>query len=129
MSSNAPIMEIRPYQAGDEEGIVELLKLTHPHWVKQEKPLTTFKWQFIEDPSRGNVAVALSDGKIICVMLTFTINIKLGKSIILASYGGDVATHPDYRKLGVYSKVTRLMDKCVQKKTSSLSTHPHHTQR
>ena len=128
MSSDSQAFEIRPYQAGDEEGIVELLKLSHPHWVNQENALATWKWQFTEDPSRVMIAVGLSVGKIICVMLTFKVNIKLADSSIVAAYGGDVATHPDYRKLGVYSKVTQLMDKMRSEKgiqfVYASSSHP-----
>jgi len=104
-------IEMRPYRDGDEEGIVELLQLSFPFWAKRENALQTWKWKFVNNPLNIMVPVALKRGKVIGVTPNSLMNFKLGASVVKADYGGDSAVHPDYRGLGIYTKLEFIKEK------------------
>lgn len=97
--------QVRPYQVGDENGIVDLLRQTFSDWAKRENPLDYWRWKYSDNPNGSVIYVATSGGTIVGSNHAILLNIKLGNHTFKGRYGDDAATHPDYRGLGIYSKM------------------------
>ena len=102
----------RSYQSGDEEKIVELLKIVFNGWPHFDLPCSSldhWKWKFMSNPLEVNtIVVAESDGRIIgCDHGLFT-KIKVGKKVVAGRQGVDSAVHPGFRGKGVYANMDKL---------------------
>jgi hypothetical protein len=102
--------QVRFYENGDEAGIVDLLRLAYSNWGKKFSSIDHWKWKYLDAPLKSVVSVATSDGKIIGVNHDLSFRVKIGSSMLLSQYGADAAVHPDYRGMGVYSKIIALND-------------------
>lgn len=102
--------QVRLYEKGDEKGIVELLKLAFPVWAKNDLAIDHWRWKYLDAPLQSVVVVATGDGNIIGVNHDMSFKTKIGSSILLSQFGSDAATHPDYRGMGVYTKIITLSD-------------------
>jgi GNAT superfamily N-acetyltransferase len=110
-------IKYRLYKPGDENGILDLLKLSFSGWTKIENVLDYWKWKYLETPIGTDIVVAEDDGKIIGVSHNMELRLKLGSSIILTHFGADTTTHPDYRGKGVFGSIVELLEKIrVEKK-------------
>jgi GNAT superfamily N-acetyltransferase len=96
---------IRPYQSGDEQGILELLQLAFNDWAKRKAPLEHWKWRYCDSPIKHLISLAISDDMIIGVNHCSLNNLIMGTSYLPAYFAGDVVTHPNYRGMGIYSKL------------------------
>lgn len=102
----------REYQKGDEDQIVELLKLSFPEWANRKNPQDYWKWKYIDTPLKSIISVAVSGDKIAGVGHEMNRDIKVGPSVLSAQYSDDYATHPDFRGMGVYN---RILDEVVER--------------
>jgi len=96
--------ETRFYFPGDEKGLVELLQATFHEWpnVDVDDPVDYWVWKHLDSPSGSSiVTVALKDDMIVGSHHNTPHNIKIGDRTIAASQATDLATHPDYRRMGV----------------------------
>ena len=98
--------EYRKYKAGDEDGILSLLKKTFPKWSK--RTVDYWRWKYLDSPLDPRVYVALDGSKVIGAFCEIPISIKLGDEIVGGVYGDDTATDPDYRGRGIYTKLNQL---------------------
>lgn len=105
----------RPYQNGDEESIVELLSLAFPEWANRKNSLDYWNWKYRDTPLGSSIIVAVSGGKIIGVGHDIRLNIKVGSTVLSSQYGDDFATHPDYRGIGVYNKILKIVQEIQEK--------------
>jgi len=106
--------EVREYQKGDEEQIIELLEQAFPHWPGyniQKSKLDFWKWKYFKDNNLRGIVVAESQGKIIGCGHGVNREIKIGNGLYLMRFGGDVAVHQDYRRMGIYGKMRDLSKK------------------
>ena len=103
--------EVRPYNVGDEEDIIELLKTAFPVWSSLSGPLEHWRWKFRDTPMGSDVAVAVSEGKVVGATHDIRFNAKIGSSTLLSQYGCDAVVDPDFRGMGVYSRILALSDK------------------
>jgi len=62
-------------------------------------------WKY-EDPEDNVIPLAKSDGRIVGVNHGKSVNLKLGGKILSSSQGTDLAVHPDYRKMGLFRKMS-----------------------
>jgi GNAT superfamily N-acetyltransferase len=98
--------EIRPYHPGDEEQIVPLLQLVFNGW----RTLDFWRWKYRDNPLKKSiVVVGVSDKRIIGVGCTVFKRVKIGDKITLCCYGTDTGVHPDFRRKGVYSSISKLV--------------------
>jgi len=108
----AQTFTIRPYRPGDEEQIVELLEIVFegwPHFDLGCSPLDHWIWKFKDNPLHMNLIIlAEAGGKIIGCDHAFITRIKVGERVLLSRQGVDAAVHPDFRGIGVYSKMKKL---------------------
>jgi len=108
---------VRPYHPGDEEGIVELLELAFngwPHFDLKCTPLDHWRWKHKENPiGKSIISVAVSDDKIIGCVHSIPKMLKIRDKFFLCCEVGDVAVHPDFRGLGVYTNIDDLKYKLL----------------
>jgi len=100
----------RGYIPGDEEGITDLLTLVFPNW-RGINSLDVWKWKYLKTPLGSSVYVSLDRDKIVGVIEDMNLRIKIGGSVIIGQYGNDYCVHPDYRGLGIYSRLFDLKEK------------------
>ena len=97
--------EVRPYHQGDEEQIVILLQLVFDGW----RDLDFWSWKYLDNPLKmKDISVAVSDGGVIGFSGSIYKKVKVGDKVILSSCGTDAGVHPDFRRMGVHSKNTKL---------------------
>lgn len=103
---------IRMFQSGDEEALVNLLKIIFNPWPDRDLIVTDldhYKWKYVDNPAVLNVtSVGISDGRIIGCNHGFTIKIKLGDKIYLGSQATDFGVHPDFRRKGLSKKISAI---------------------
>lgn len=99
---------VRPYTRGDEEEIVHLLQLAMdgwPHYDLKCNPLDHWKWKHQENPLKKSIiSLGIYDGKIIGCAHIVPLRLKIRDRVYLWGDGVDVAVHPDFRRIGVYTK-------------------------
>lgn len=99
----------RPYQAGDEEGIVKLLDLVFDGWPNFDlscSPLDHWRWKYRGGPVKADdIIVCLNEGGIIGCKHSIPLNIKVGDEILFGTIGSDLTVHPDFRNLGISKKI------------------------
>jgi hypothetical protein len=104
-------IKYREYSSGDELKIVELLKEIFPKWRNLTEPYRNWAWKYVECPESPEIFVAEDAERLVGVNHRLILSIKIGDSIIRAGYGDDVAVHPDYRQLGVWSELKKFSQK------------------
>src|SRR4030043_1409205 len=96
----------REYRAGDEEGLIKLLDLVFNGWPHLDlpcSPLDHWKWKFEGNPFIHNVIpVAVSGDLIVGSNHSFPLMLKLFDKVYKGSQSTDLATHPDFRNIGIY---------------------------
>lgn len=99
----------RLYEPGDEKQLVELLDTCFPGWPERDLDHSKedfWRWKYRDNPKGINFnSVALSGEKIISCNHGIFLDTKLGDKTVLGHQASDLATHPDFRRLGA----TKLM--------------------
>jgi len=118
-------VEVRPFQPGEEEAIVELLELVFDGWPKFDllcSPLEHWRWKYQTNPLRmSQIAVGVSDHIMIGCNHSLLSRIKVGNRVFLSSQGGDAAVRPDFMRMAIYRK---MMDLKIKKgKESGVQIH------
>jgi hypothetical protein len=103
-------VNIRLYQPGDDENIVKLLQKTFPKWDNFPDPLNVWRWKYLNMPLRSIVVVAVMDDKIVGCDHSIIFNAKIGSESTVICYTDDVAVDIDFRKLGIWSKMSHYKD-------------------
>lgn len=107
----------RPYQEGDEEGILELRQAVYPEkeydW---DKWLRWWRWMYKGNPAgAGLIWLAEHNGKIVGQYPLIFMNMKVRCEVVRASQNVDVMTHPDYQHQGIFYTLARAALKNVGK--------------
>ena len=108
--ARAPDFKVRFYKPGDEVGIVNLLQNTFPKWAMINNSLNFWKWKYTDAPYGREILVAVINEIIIGVEHSIFLPLKINDKNLTANFSGDTATHPDYRGIGVYSRIMNLQD-------------------
>ena len=114
-------IEVRLYQPGEEKDIVGLLRIAFDTYRKLKNPLEYWKWKFQDTPLGSTVKVAMVDNRIIGVGHGLLFNVKIGEGIILGNNNVDFTTHPDYRGMGVYSRIFEIGPKFREEQGAEFS--------
>ena len=118
-------VEVRTFQPGEEEKIVELLKLVFNEWPNFDllfSPLEHWRWKYQANPlGMRQIIVGVSDGIIIGCNHSLFSRIKMGNSTFLSSQGGDAAVSPEFMGKTIFR---RMMDLKMRKgKESGAQIH------
>src|SRR3990170_8604053 len=85
-----PEYSIRPYESGDEEDIVELLKLVFNGWPNFDLdcgPVDHWRWKYLHSPAgKSLIYVGESEGDIVGSSHTYTVNLKMGERILKCGF-------------------------------------------
>lgn len=116
-------IEVRGYLPGDEEKIIDLLKIVFNGWphFDTSSPADYWKWKYSDDTSKKLMALAVDGNNIVATFLTQTFQLKICETILHASNGVDVAVDPKYRGLGLFNKTRDLIGN--HRKTYGLKIH------
>jgi hypothetical protein len=106
----SPNIIIRAYENGDEKDIIEFLKIAFPNWGGNS-PLDYWKWKFLDNPTKSIIVVAETKGRVVGALHGVLLNVKIANSTILSLYGCDAAVHPDFRGIGIHSKLLDISEK------------------
>ena len=104
-------VQIRPYEIGDEAGIVELLNKTFTKWPKQSvcNPIDYWRWKYLKNPYQDKFIVLALDGeKVVGCFHTMLQMIKIGDNVYSSSTGTDLAVDQSYRNQGLYKKMREV---------------------
>jgi GNAT superfamily N-acetyltransferase len=101
---------IQDYQTGDETRIVEFLEYAFDGWPKIDLECTSlehWQWKYLDNPQKElrEITLALDDQKIIATSHTCPRIVRIGEKRYLSTFGCDVAVHPDYRRMGVNTRM------------------------
>jgi hypothetical protein len=88
---------IREYNKGDEEGIVELFKITGiPITIKD------WLWKFRDNPFGSFIWVGEHDGQIVGHVAYLPVSMKIGDRTGVGCQTVDVVIHPKFRRRGMF---------------------------
>jgi len=109
----------RPYNTGDEEGIVHLLELVFdgwPHFNLSCSPLDHWKWKYLEAHNGLiNIYVAEHDSLIVGSESRVPLRAKVGQEILDCEQRCDLVVHPDHRRRGIFKKIhTKLNESSLK---------------
>ena len=106
---------VRQYRKGDEKNIVILLEQVFdgwPHFDLECTSLDHWKWKYLNNPLKmTSIIVGISNDKIIGCDHAIYRNMYIQQKTQLCTYGTDTAIHPEYRRIGVYTKLNKLKNK------------------
>ncbi len=99
--------QIRFYESGEEQEIVDLLSLVFTEWkVRGEQALDHWRWLYQDNPlGPCNVAVAVKGHEIAGVSHELHLYTKVGNVIEKTLYTTDVAVHPEHRRRGLHNRM------------------------
>ena len=102
----------RFYQAGDDEGLLELLTEAFDPWPKREltvPALDHLRWKLASHPYATKLhIVGEVDGRVVGWQGCWLQRVRVDGQLLLAKQGLDYCVHPQYRRLGIRTKVRRL---------------------
>jgi len=118
--------QLRFYQEGDLENIIDLLEKSYGKWPSYEISVSKtehFKWKWLETPYReGIVVVSTFNEKIVgCSCIRFNYIQYFGKRL-KTHMSGEAAVHPEHRRKGVYSSMYKLRFETSTQQGSVLQT-------
>lgn len=99
----------RFYLPGDEDQIVNLLKKSFYKWKRINSAIDNWKWKYLYSPVKPIVIVCIDEDKIVGVVHSILIRIKIGDSILLCAYDDDGAVSKEYRGKGIYKNIRKMM--------------------
>jgi GNAT superfamily N-acetyltransferase len=107
-TATTPAIEVRPFAAGDEAAVLELLGAALGGGPAGQRPSGFFRWKHLDNPFGPSfMLVAEADGRLIGLRALMRWRFAIGSQTIRAARAVDTATHPDYQGMGVFSRLTR----------------------
>ena len=104
-------VEVRAFVPGDEPAVLEVLRAAFGEWprgIEGVTPSEFFRWKHIEGPyGPSSVLVAEADGEIIGLLAYMRWRFRAGEQMLETMRGVDFAVHPDRRRPGASSALTR----------------------
>jgi GNAT superfamily N-acetyltransferase len=101
-------IDIRPYRELDEPAVLELLKVAlGPGPVGWRTP-EFFRWKHEANPFGASfMLVAEADGRIVGLRAFMRWRFVAGDRVVRAVRAVDTATHPDFQRMGIFSRLTK----------------------
>lgn len=101
---------VRRFEPGDRDGVLSLCGV---QW--DERPTTDwFEWKYGENPYLSHVPITIAecDGEIVGTQAYLPCRIRRGDRSLLALQPTDAVVHPDHRRKGLYTHITREAIDC-----------------
>ena len=93
--------QVRPYQPGDEKGILQLFNEVFAEGDEnfQSRTLAQWRWEYQENPAGRQVMIAVTDtGRVIAHYACLPAAVNVRGERCIAGQGVDSMVHPDYRR-------------------------------
>jgi GNAT superfamily N-acetyltransferase len=95
---------LREYSPGDREGVFQLRTEVYGETFSEED----WVWKFERSPLRpARIYLAESEGRIVGLRNFLFREVKVGNDVWLSVLTVDAMVHPDFRRLGIWSTLTR----------------------
>lgn len=108
MTMSAAALTIRPYRDADVAPLVELLEASMGGGPTGSRTADFFSWKHLANPfGRSLILVAEDAGRPVGLRAFMRWNFGSGERTYRAARAVDTATHPDYRRMGIFSQLTR----------------------
>ena len=97
-------MEIRLFRDDDRDGLISLLRTVFDGW--HADPPSHWNWLYERNPAgTSSIGVAVEDGDIVASYSACPVPMQWGDQQILVGLGIDLATHPAFRRRGLFERV------------------------
>ena len=109
MSSKSDVaVDVRPYREEDEPGVLDLLSASLGGGPVGERRPEFFRWKHFDNPFGSSfMLVAETDDRIVGLRAYMRWRFEDGTRILHAVRAVDTATHPDYQRRGIFSRLTK----------------------
>jgi GNAT superfamily N-acetyltransferase len=99
----------RAYREGDEEKIYELRRAVRPSDNRERDLwLRWWRWMYRENPAgEGLIRLAEADGRVVAQHMMVPLRLLVNGQTVTACMGMEAMTHPDYRRQGLFNRLTR----------------------
>lgn len=109
-ATNTKSLVVREYQSSDEDAILNLLRISlGESEVNQRKP-EFWRWKHINNPfGRSFIRVSCDEetGELAGLRAFMQWGLHAGERRLRAVRAVDTSTHPDYRRMGIFSTLTK----------------------
>lgn len=97
---------VRVFKEGDEQGILEIMKLSGIEQTNE-----SWLWKYKNNPFGNLIGVAERNRNVVGHMALLPTYLKLGGTVILGSQAVDLAVHPKFRRQGIFLAIGRMLTK------------------
>ncbi|MDR7519628.1 MAG: GNAT family N-acetyltransferase [Armatimonadota bacterium] len=108
MLASPPEITVRPYRAGDEEGVLALLREVLGAGRAFDRSVAFWRWKHFETPFGPSLLLVAVNERIVGLRAFMRWKFCHGGRTLTAVRAVDTATHPDFRGFGVFTRLTRL---------------------
>jgi GNAT superfamily N-acetyltransferase len=100
------MMEIKPYQLGDEEHILSLFKISFGKALPQKY----WKWRFEEHPEKKMMIMLMWDGEhLVGHYAVSPVRMLIEKEEVLTALSMTTMTHPEYAGRGIFTELAEAL--------------------
>src|SRR3977135_2805149 len=104
-------VEVRAFATEDEPAVLEVLRAAFGEWprgIHGATPSEFFRWKHMESPfGPSSLLVAEADGAVIGLLAYMRWRFRAGEQTLEPMRGVDFALHPDHRRPGASSALTK----------------------
>jgi GNAT acetyltransferase-like protein len=105
--SDGSDLQLGEYRDRDEAEVLTLLTTSLGSGPAGSRPPEFFRWKHFDNPfGRSLMLVAQVDGRVVGLRAFMRWRFRAGRNLIRAARAVDTATHPAFRRLGIFSKST-----------------------
>jgi GNAT superfamily N-acetyltransferase len=100
-------VQVRPYVDADEPEVLDLLRNSMGEGPAGARTSQFFRWKHTDSPfGRSFMLVAVVAGRIVGLRAFMRWNFEVNGQTVTGVRAVDTATHPDYRRMGIFSRLT-----------------------
>ncbi len=102
-----PSVRVRPFLEEDEASVLELMRLVLGRGPVPHRPPEFFRWKHFANPFGPSLLlVAEAEERIVGLRAFMRWRFRAGDDLVESVRAVDTATHPDYRRMGIFAQLT-----------------------
>lgn len=126
MTTTITDVGVRPYSDGDEAQVLDVLRAALGEGPTGDRSSRFFRWKHIDNPfGRSFLLVAEADGKVVGLRAFMRWRFITAGSETEAVRAVDTATHPDYQRMGIFSRLTRAALEAIRGEVDMIFNTPN----
>ena len=120
-TSHAPELTTRQFVDGDLDAVMELLSVSMGAGPAGDRTQEFFRWKHLDNPfGRSFMLLAEHDGAVVGLRAFMRWSWNGPEGAIAAVRAVDTATHPSYRRMGIFSRLTGSAVELLRNEGTSL---------